>query len=689
MMTKWIERYFLIVISFVLIHFLIAGLLFGCKAQNKPNSTIEKEKEEFVITFATSPEAEGSVVAISGGKPVLSGVTKVEKNKDVKFTVTIQNPNLYELDGWEGAVKDSKNPLMAHLKVSKNAKVVARLKRINGEDPSLFLSSLKVFEKEVDISNLDDVKIEVENIVETISPSNVVAMFTYGVQNTPIKLDVSLDKTALAVGENIVKLSVPALSGSYKYFEQVVKITRKQKEKFKITFLAFPSDQGNVTATVDGYPIESGITPVEKDKVVIFTLTPKAGYTIEDWEGANKDVNNPLMASLKVSKNATVTAKLKTKVDSELTLTSLCVHHKEMDISNLSDLKMEVENFVKTINSSDIVAMFTYDDVKFPKEIIVEVDKNALDEGDTIVNLSVPALIGSYKAWGRQVKITRKPAPTLNAIPNEIKIESIEISLLAWENGKYKYGDYVPIENFNSNNAGPYTSQEAKTAYVAVRLKAEKPATVDYSIELANKTTYLKPISFLRATDDDSYFGAGMPTVLSQGYNVLEVKVKSPDNSKEGVYTIIVKYSGGPNPLAMPLEKRKMIDGIYCPVQRKPLEGEKPDFVYLISMAGYCVYCPEALYEAGDGNHIADRYKSKGLRVMAVDKDGRLHDASEAKWKATGASFPLYSRLQNSFQPIYENISGYPSRICVKEWQGTKITVMDYEGELKRIFGFN
>ena len=100
-------------------------------------------------------------------------------------------------------------------------------------------------------------------------------------------------------------------------------------------------------------------------------------------------------------------------------------------------------------------------------------------------------------------------------------------------------------------------------------------------------------------------------------------------------------------------------------------------------------YCAKALYEAGDGNHIADRYKSKGLRVMAVDKNGRLHDASEAKWKVAGASFPLYSRLQNSFQPIYENISGYPSRICVKEWQGTKIMVMDYEGELKRIFGFN
>ena len=100
-------------------------------------------------------------------------------------------------------------------------------------------------------------------------------------------------------------------------------------------------------------------------------------------------------------------------------------------------------------------------------------------------------------------------------------------------------------------------------------------------------------------------------------------------------------------------------------------------------------YCAEALYEAGDGNHIADRYKSQGLRVMAVDRDGRSQAGSEAKWKAAGAGFPLYSNFSNSFEAIYKDVKGYPSRICVKEWQGTKIMVMDYEGELKRIFGLN
>ena len=356
MMNKWIRRHLLISFSFF-----VAWLIFSCKNPNKPNEVKpDVKKEEFIITFGTYPETEGSVTAISDGKPIISGITKIEKGKEVIFTLTIKKSHSYEVDGWEGAVKDKDNPLIARLKVSKNTKVTAKLKKIKGEDSSLFLSSLEIFKQKLDISNLDDVKMDVENSVESILATDVIAMFTYGVQTTPIKLDVALDKSVLILGENIVRLSVPALSGSYKSFEQLVKITRKEKEKFKITFLASPSEQGNVTATVDGNSIESGVTPIEKDKVVIFTLEPKAGYTIESWEGANKDINNPFMANLTVSKNATVTAKLKAKVDSDLTLASLRIHHKDVDISNLGELKVEVENFVKTLNSSDIVAMFTY-----------------------------------------------------------------------------------------------------------------------------------------------------------------------------------------------------------------------------------------------------------------------------------------------------------------------------------------
>lgn len=93
------------------------------------------------------------------------------------------------------------------------------------------------------------------------------------------------------------------------------------------------------------------------------------------------------------------------------------------------------------------------------------------------------------------------------------------------------------------------------------------------------------------------------------------------------------------------------------------------------------------MHEAGNGNHIADKYKSKGLRVVVVDKDGRSHALSEDKWRAAGANFPLYNRFNNSFSPIYGDVHGYPSRICVKEWQKEKI--YNCESEIKRIFGFD
>lgn len=365
----------------------------------------------------------------------------------------------------------------------------------------------------------------------------------------------------------------------------------EKKEKFLVAFEVDPKAEGNIVATVDGKQVTSG-SKVEKDKVVLFTLTinrPKL-YMVDDWKKATKDPNNPLIATLKVSKDTTVTAKLKTKsTDPILNLDSLIIHNKTVNISNLANVKLEVENFVKELNSTDILGMFTYGKSRIPKEIKVEVDKNALNEGDTLVNLSVPALEGSYTEWEQKVTITRKVAGISNAIPQEINVNSIELALLTARiaNGKYQYENFVALENFSSNNAGPYTAQDAKTAYVAMKVKAEKPASGDYSIEVTNKTTYLSPISCSRAiTGDDSYFEP-MVITLSQGYNVLELKVKTPDGTKEGVYTILVKYSGGPNPLDKPLEKRKMIDGVYCPVQRKPLEGEKPDFVYLVSMAGW------------------------------------------------------------------------------------------------------
>ncbi|MGP1438943.1 MAG: hypothetical protein ACTTKH_07725 [Treponema sp.] len=684
-MNKWLKKWLFIVISFF-----ILGSLFSCKNLNRTN--VIDEKENCVITFTAMPEALGTINATVDGTPIKSGEI-VKKDKEVIFTLIPENN--YTIDNWEGAFKDSNNILMAKLKVSKSAKIVAKLKKA---EPKLELSSLEIFTKKLDISNLKNIKTEVDYDVATISSKNIIAMFTYGNKTIPEQIKVSIDKSDLAVGENIVNLSISTVKEKYQAWEQQVKITRKGKEKFTITFLTSHSDFATINATVDGTPIKSGES-IEKDKEVIFTLIPKDVCTIDEWIGAIKDNNNPLVAHLKVFADATITAKLKQKQDTPLTLKSLNIHNKNMDITNLTDMKVEVENFVKALNSNDVIATFTYGLETIPKELIVIVDKNILNEGETLVKLSVPAVVGKYKDWNKEVKIIRKLLSPTNPIPQEIKVDAIEMAIY---DENIKLGNFMPIANFNNTISGPYEAEEAKIAYVTLKLKIEKPASgEDFFVEVVNKTTYIKPLVFLRSPDgDDNYFVLkrkyiepkthtetwyNNPIILSKGYNVLEIKVKSPDK-KEGIYNIIVKYDGGPNPLASSLEMRKILSGAYCPAQRKPLEGEKPDFVYLISIAGWCQYCGGALSEVGNGNNIADKYKDKGLRVIVVDTDGRKHDFSEAKWKAAGANFPLYDRFGNCFEPIYKDVKGYPSRLCIKEWQGTKIF---YESEIKSIFEFN
>ena len=362
-----------------------------------------------------------------------------------------------------------------------------------------------------------------------------------------------------------------------------------QKDTFQVIFKVVPKEQGEITATVDGTPITSG-TEVKRGKEVVFTLVPRADYTIEKWHGGGVDVDeeDTLMARLKVIQDVTVTAVLKSSKDPSLKLNSLKMYHKDVTITNPDDIKVEVENFVKTLSSSDVEATFTYGIHTTPEEIKVKVDKAILEDGDTLVKLSVPPVEGKYKYWNQMVKITRKEAGTPNDIPEECKVDAIEVALRTAKvvNNQYKLEDFVLLDNFRSDSSGPYTAADAKTAYVSVRVKAEKPSTGDYYVQLTNRTTYIAAQTLQRGTGKDaSYFITGR-AILSKGYNILDVKVKNP-NGTIGTYTIMIKYDGGPDPLKLEMKKRKMLPGIYCPAQRKPLEGEAPDYVWMICMTGW------------------------------------------------------------------------------------------------------
>jgi len=271
------------------------------------------------------------------------------------------------------------------------------------------------------------------------------------------------------------------------------------------------------------------------------------------------------------------------------------------------------------------------------------------------------------------------------------ELEAIEVAIVGEKKGKPVVADFKLLEGFSSEKYGPYTMEEAKTAYIEIKMKVGEPSSGDFAIEAVNKTTYIPPVSFQRkAEDQNGYFKQNRIT-LSKGANTIEIKVKSPDGSKEGVYTIIVQYGGGPDPNTIAeLEQRKIIPGIYCPTQRKPLDGEKSECVWLICVAGWCGACPDSLKLAGSGGaNLTDKYKDKGLRVVAVDRDGSQINETVKKWKAAGANYPLYTVNYCSFAQFYKDLDSYPTSYFIKNLTLLKeIKGNCSEEDVKNTFGF-
>lgn len=89
---------------------------------------------------------------------------------------------------------------------------------------------------------------------------------------------------------------------------------------------------------------------------------------------------------------------------------------------------------------------------------------------------------------------------------------------------------------------------------------------------------------------------------------------------------------------------------------------------------------------AGNGSNIANKYKAKGLRVIAIDIDGNSKEGSQTKWRQAGANFYLYDKDMNCFKSFYASAGGYPYNAAIKEWVGKSIS--DSEDAVKTAFGF-
>lgn len=86
------------------------------------------------------------------------------------------------------------------------------------------------------------------------------------------------------------------------------------------------------------------------------------------------------------------------------------------------------------------------------------------------------------------------------------------------------------------------------------------------------------------------------------------------------------------------------------------------------------------------GNGIANKYRSKGLRVVAIDITDYSQTKSIEKWKAAGADFYLYNMDMNCLEEFYKRPPGYPYNLAIKEWK--KVEIGDTETSIKNAFGF-
>ena len=74
------------------------------------------------------------------------------------------------------------------------------------------------------------------------------------------------------------------------------------KREYPVTFGSDNEEQGTLTATVDGKPIESG-AKVREGQNVTFTATPKPGYYVKNWEGITPQPPTPQRDPMEVTRS--------------------------------------------------------------------------------------------------------------------------------------------------------------------------------------------------------------------------------------------------------------------------------------------------------------------------------------------------------------------------------------------------
>ena len=108
--------------------------------------------------------------------------------------------------------------------------------------------------------------------------------------------------------------SMSATATATKNLNVVVTLEEKQiTNKFNVKYAVTPITGADISAAYkDGSGMVATNTDVDKDKQVVITVAPKAGYTVKEWKGVEADniASNKLSATITVTKAFDITVEL-------------------------------------------------------------------------------------------------------------------------------------------------------------------------------------------------------------------------------------------------------------------------------------------------------------------------------------------------------------------------------------------
>lgn len=312
---KWFGSSMLVIASI----FMLASIVSCGDKKKQTGGKSEKDgKEMFDITFGVAPSEAGSITAKVDGKNITSPA-KVEKDKEIVFTLEIKDKTKYVVDKWVGA-KEESDKMTAKLTVAGKVDVKAILKEIK-KDPEKDPEKDPKPTHKVTFKVVDEKGAEVDATKASIKATKKAKDATSEsdlnsgeavAKDTDLTFTLTIsDKSSYEFvdWEGADQDAANQLKATKKMADADITVTAKVKmivkeiKKHKVNFAVDPEGLGSIAATkklgsdATPVPFNNG-DDVEEGAELEFTLTitDNTRFNLKDWDGADKDASNNLKA---------------------------------------------------------------------------------------------------------------------------------------------------------------------------------------------------------------------------------------------------------------------------------------------------------------------------------------------------------------------------------------------------------